>query len=100
MARDRIGLAEVLVATEAAAPVDSSISSSRVTCGTRVRAGYVSFLICRHLGPGLLRAHDTAGHLRKTAPSGSPSPTAASTTRSCVPCGCRTTGRGSGCWPH
>lgn len=54
MARDRIGLAEVLVATEAAAPVDSLDLVVARNLRDRFGARYVSFLLCRHLGPGVL----------------------------------------------
>ncbi|MFD6885297.1 PP2C family protein-serine/threonine phosphatase [Streptomyces sp. NPDC059957] len=58
MTRDRIGLAQVLAAAEAAAPVDSL---DVVACNLRDRFGarYVSFLFVDIVGRRLLRVHDT-----------------------------------------
>lgn len=59
MARDRIGLAEVLAAAEDAAPVDSLDVVARDLRG-RFGARYVSFLFVDVVGRRLLRVHDTA----------------------------------------
>ncbi|MFH9799293.1 PP2C family protein-serine/threonine phosphatase [Streptomyces virginiae] len=59
MARERIGLAEVLAAAEAAAPVDSLDVVAR-NLRDRFGAGYVSFLFVDVVGRRLLRVHDTA----------------------------------------
>ncbi|MFD9307246.1 PP2C family protein-serine/threonine phosphatase [Streptomyces sp. NPDC060048] len=59
MARDRIGLAEVLAAAEAAAPVDSLDVVAR-NLRDRFHATYVSFLFVDVVGRRLLRVHDTA----------------------------------------
>jgi len=60
VARDRIGLAEVLAAAENAAPMDSL---DAVACNLRDRFGarYVSFLFVDVVGRRLLRVSDTAG---------------------------------------
>ncbi len=60
MTRDRIGLAEVLAAAEAAAPVDSLDVVAR-HLRDRFGARYVSFLFVDVVGRRLLRVHDTAG---------------------------------------
>ncbi|MFI5982433.1 PP2C family protein-serine/threonine phosphatase [Streptomyces sp. NPDC051555] len=59
MADDRIGLAEVLAAAEAAAPVDSLDVVAR-NLRDRFSALYVSFLFVDVVGRRLLRVHDTA----------------------------------------
>ncbi|MFF0549670.1 PP2C family protein-serine/threonine phosphatase [Streptomyces sp. NPDC004311] len=59
MADDRIGLAEVLAAAEAAAPVDSLDVVAR-NLRHRFGARYVSFLFVDVVGRRLLRVHDTA----------------------------------------
>ncbi|MFJ9596772.1 PP2C family protein-serine/threonine phosphatase [Streptomyces virginiae] len=59
MADDRIGLAEVLAAAEAAAPVDSLDVVAR-NLRDRFGARYVSFLFIDVVGRRLLRIHDTA----------------------------------------
>ncbi|MFF0561704.1 PP2C family protein-serine/threonine phosphatase [Streptomyces sp. NPDC004266] len=59
MAEDRIGLAEVLAAAEAAAPVDSLDVVAR-NLRDRFGARYVSFLFVDVVGRRLLRVHDTA----------------------------------------
>ncbi|MFF3020179.1 PP2C family protein-serine/threonine phosphatase [Streptomyces sp. NPDC057939] len=59
MGRDRIGLAEVLAAAEAAAPVDSLDVVAR-SLRDRFDAGSVSFLFVDVVGRRLLRVHDTA----------------------------------------
>ncbi|MGW6420467.1 PP2C family protein-serine/threonine phosphatase [Streptomyces sp. NPDC055055] len=59
MADDRIGLAEVLAAAEAAAPVDSLDVVAR-NLRDRFGARYVSFLFVDVVGRRLLRVHDTA----------------------------------------
>ncbi|MFD9339496.1 PP2C family protein-serine/threonine phosphatase [Streptomyces sp. NPDC060028] len=59
MARERIGLAEVLAAAEDAAPVDSLDVVAR-NLRDRFGAGYVSFLFVDIVGRRLLRVHDTA----------------------------------------
>ncbi|MEW2587153.1 PP2C family protein-serine/threonine phosphatase [Streptomyces virginiae] len=58
-ADDRIGLAEVLAAAEAAAPVDSLDVVAR-NLRDRFGARYVSFLFIDVVGRRLLRIHDTA----------------------------------------
>ncbi|MFD9302871.1 PP2C family protein-serine/threonine phosphatase [Streptomyces sp. NPDC060048] len=60
MARDRIGLAEVLAAAEAAAPVDSLDVVAR-NLRDRFGARYVSFLFVDIVGRRMLRVHDTGG---------------------------------------
>ncbi|KIF02294.1 protein phosphatase [Streptomyces sp. RSD-27] len=64
MADDRIGLAEVLAAAEAAAPVDSLDVVAR-NLRDRFGARYVSFLFVDAVGRRLLRVHDTAGTWRE-----------------------------------
>ncbi|MER6443849.1 PP2C family protein-serine/threonine phosphatase [Streptomyces venezuelae] len=59
MARDRIGLAEVLAAAENAAPVDSLDVVAR-NLRDRFGCRYVSFLFVDVVGRRLLRVHDTA----------------------------------------
>ncbi|MEC4575784.1 PP2C family protein-serine/threonine phosphatase [Streptomyces virginiae] len=59
MADDRIGLAEVLAAAEAAAPVDSLDVVAR-NLRDRFGAQYVSLLFIDVVGRRLLRIHDTA----------------------------------------
>ncbi|MFF4392200.1 PP2C family protein-serine/threonine phosphatase [Streptomyces sp. NPDC001552] len=59
MARERIGLAAVLAAAEAAAPVDSLDVVAR-NLRDRFGAGYASFLFVDVVGRRLLRVHDTA----------------------------------------
>ncbi|MGW6821407.1 PP2C family protein-serine/threonine phosphatase [Streptomyces sp. NPDC055005] len=59
MADDRMGLAEVLAAAEAAAPVDSLDVVAR-SLRERFDARYVSFLFVDVVGRRLLRVHDTA----------------------------------------
>ncbi|MFD6917368.1 PP2C family protein-serine/threonine phosphatase [Streptomyces virginiae] len=59
MVDDRIGLAEVLAAAEAAAPVDSLDVVAR-NLRDRFGARYVSFLFVDVVGRRLLRVHDTA----------------------------------------
>ncbi|MFD6985569.1 serine/threonine-protein phosphatase, partial [Streptomyces sp. NPDC059956] len=59
VAQDRIGLAEVLAAAEAAAPVDSLDVVAR-NLRDRFGARYVSFLFVDVVGRRLLRVHDTA----------------------------------------
>ncbi len=59
VARDRTGLAEVLAAAEAAAPVDSLDVVAR-NLRDRFGAQYVSFLFVDVVGRRLLRVHDTA----------------------------------------
>ncbi|MFB6812631.1 PP2C family protein-serine/threonine phosphatase [Streptomyces sp. NPDC056387] len=59
MADDRIGLAEVLAAAEAAAPVNSLDVVAR-NLRDRFGAAYVSFLFVDVVGRRLLRVHDTA----------------------------------------
>ncbi|MGW4510129.1 PP2C family protein-serine/threonine phosphatase [Streptomyces sp. NPDC004436] len=59
MTDDRIGLAEVLAAAEAAAPVDSLDVVAR-NLRDRFGARYVSFLFVDVVGRRLLRVHDTA----------------------------------------
>ncbi|MFE5491391.1 PP2C family protein-serine/threonine phosphatase [Streptomyces virginiae] len=59
MADDRIGLAEVLAAAEAAAPVDSLDVVAR-NLRDRFGARYVSLLFIDVVGRRLLRIHDTA----------------------------------------
>ncbi|MFE5675388.1 PP2C family protein-serine/threonine phosphatase [Streptomyces erythrochromogenes] len=59
MARDRIELADVLAAAEAAAPVDSLDVVAR-NLWERFGARYVSFLFVDIVGRRLLRVHDTA----------------------------------------
>ncbi|MFF3677856.1 PP2C family protein-serine/threonine phosphatase [Streptomyces sp. NPDC002120] len=59
MADDRIGLAPVLAAAEAAAPVDSLDVVAR-NLRDRFGAVYVSFLFVDVVGRRLLRVHDTA----------------------------------------
>ncbi|OKI62564.1 PP2C family protein-serine/threonine phosphatase [Streptomyces sp. MJM1172] len=59
MTDDRIGLAEVLAAAEAAAPVDSLDVVAR-NLRDRFGAQYVSFLFVDVVGRRLLRVHDTA----------------------------------------
>ncbi|MFF4324476.1 PP2C family protein-serine/threonine phosphatase [Streptomyces sp. NPDC001568] len=59
MGRDRIGLAEVLAAAEAAAPVDSLDVVAR-NLRDRFGAASVSFLFVDVVGRRLLRVHDTA----------------------------------------
>ncbi|MFD7027889.1 PP2C family protein-serine/threonine phosphatase [Streptomyces sp. NPDC059917] len=58
MAQERIGLAEVLAAAEAAAPVDSLDVVAR-NLRDRFGARYVSFLFVDVVGRRLLRVHDT-----------------------------------------
>ncbi|MFJ8565583.1 PP2C family protein-serine/threonine phosphatase [Streptomyces sp. NPDC093514] len=58
MAQDRIGLADVLAAAEAAAPVDSLDVVAR-NLRDRFGARYVSFLFVDIVGRRLLRVHDT-----------------------------------------
>ncbi|MFB6580139.1 PP2C family protein-serine/threonine phosphatase [Streptomyces sp. NPDC056402] len=58
MARDRIGLAEMLAAAEGAAPVNSLDVVARAL-GDRFGARYVSFLFVDVVGRRLLRVHDT-----------------------------------------
>ncbi|MFE5680325.1 PP2C family protein-serine/threonine phosphatase [Streptomyces erythrochromogenes] len=60
MPNGRIGLAEVLAAAEAAAPVDSLDVVAR-NLRDRFGARYVSFLFVDVVGRRLLRVHDTAG---------------------------------------
>ncbi|MFE5808408.1 PP2C family protein-serine/threonine phosphatase [Streptomyces sp. NPDC056491] len=60
MADGRIGLAEVLAAAEAAAPVDS-LDVVAWNLRDRFGARYVSFLFVDVVGRRLLRVHDTAG---------------------------------------
>ncbi|MFC9342329.1 PP2C family protein-serine/threonine phosphatase [Streptomyces sp. NPDC057020] len=64
MADDRIGLAQVLAAAEAAAPVDSLDVVAR-NLRERFGAAYVSFLFVDVVGRRLLRVHDTAGSRRE-----------------------------------
>ncbi|MFF3015360.1 PP2C family protein-serine/threonine phosphatase [Streptomyces sp. NPDC057939] len=59
MGRDRIGLAQVLAAAEAAAPVDSLDVVAR-SLRDRFNATWVSFLFIDVVGRRLLRVHDTA----------------------------------------
>ncbi|MFB9556659.1 PP2C family protein-serine/threonine phosphatase [Streptomyces roseoviridis] len=59
MAGDRMGLAQVLAAAEAAAPVDSLDVVAR-NLRERFGARYVSFLFVDVVGRRLLRVHDTA----------------------------------------
>ncbi|MFD7030206.1 PP2C family protein-serine/threonine phosphatase [Streptomyces sp. NPDC059917] len=59
MARERIGLAEVLAAAEAAAPVNSLDVVAR-NLRDRFQARYVSFLLVDIVGRRLLRVHSTA----------------------------------------
>lgn len=59
MARDRIGLAEVLAAAESAAPV-SSLDVVAHNLRDRFGARYVSFLFVDVVGRRLLRVNDTA----------------------------------------
>ncbi|MFE6906723.1 PP2C family protein-serine/threonine phosphatase [Streptomyces erythrochromogenes] len=59
MARERIELADVLAAAEAAAPVDSMDVVAR-NLWERFGARYVSFLFVDVVGRRLLRVHDTA----------------------------------------
>ncbi|WP_344076704.1 PP2C family protein-serine/threonine phosphatase [Streptomyces crystallinus] len=59
MAGERIGLAQVLAAAEAAAPVDSLDVVAR-NLRERFGARYVSFLFVDIVGRRLLRVHDTA----------------------------------------
>ncbi|MFD3663163.1 PP2C family protein-serine/threonine phosphatase [Streptomyces sp. NPDC058659] len=67
MARDRIGLAEVLAAAETAAPVDSLDVVAR-NLRDRFGARYVSFLFVDIVGRRMLRVHDTEGtHLEDRA---------------------------------
>ncbi|THA50163.1 PP2C family protein-serine/threonine phosphatase [Streptomyces sp. A1136] len=67
MARDRFGLAEVLGAAEAAAPVDSLDVVAR-NLRDRFAAGYVSFLFVDVVGRRLLRVNDTeSGHREERA---------------------------------
>ncbi|WP_404961597.1 PP2C family protein-serine/threonine phosphatase [Streptomyces sp. 147326] len=67
MARERIGLAEVLAAAEAAAPVDSLDVVAR-NLRDRFGARYVSFLFVDVVGRRLLRVHDTtAAHQEERA---------------------------------
>ncbi|MFD3550269.1 PP2C family protein-serine/threonine phosphatase [Streptomyces sp. NPDC058655] len=60
MADDRFGLADVLAAAEAAAPVDSLNIVAR-NLRDRFGARYVSFLFIDIVGRRMLRVHDTAG---------------------------------------
>ncbi|MEU9028603.1 PP2C family protein-serine/threonine phosphatase [Streptomyces sp. NPDC048383] len=60
MAVDRFGLADVLAAAEAAAPVDSLNVVAR-NLRDRFGARYVSFLFIDIVGRRMLRVHDTAG---------------------------------------
>ncbi|MFD3546810.1 PP2C family protein-serine/threonine phosphatase [Streptomyces sp. NPDC058655] len=60
MARDRLGLAEVLAAAETAAPVDSLDVVAR-NLRDRFGARYVSFLFVDIVGRRMLRVHDTGG---------------------------------------
>ncbi|MFD3875049.1 PP2C family protein-serine/threonine phosphatase [Streptomyces sp. NPDC058623] len=60
MAVDRFGLADVLAAAEAAAPVDSLNVVAR-NLRDRFGARYVSFLFIDVVGRRMLRVHDTAG---------------------------------------
>ncbi|MFD7094067.1 PP2C family protein-serine/threonine phosphatase [Streptomyces xanthophaeus] len=64
MPDDRIGLAEVLAAAEAAAPVDSLDVVAR-NLRDRFGARYVSFLFVDVVGRRLLRVHDTATQQRE-----------------------------------
>ncbi|MFE5114080.1 PP2C family protein-serine/threonine phosphatase [Streptomyces sp. NPDC056663] len=64
MARDRIGLADVLAAAEGAAPVDSLDVVAR-NLRDRFAARYVSFLFVDIVGRRMLRVHDTAGELQE-----------------------------------
>ncbi|GAA3374422.1 PP2C family protein-serine/threonine phosphatase [Streptomyces racemochromogenes] len=64
MAGDRIGLAQVLAAAEAAAPVDSLDVVAR-NLRDRFAARYVSFLFVDVVGRRLLRVHDTATRQRE-----------------------------------
>lgn len=68
MAQERIGLAEVLAAAEAAAPVDSLDVVAR-NLRDRFGARSVSFLFVDIVGRRLLRVHDTAavGHQDRAA---------------------------------
>ncbi|MFE6847728.1 PP2C family protein-serine/threonine phosphatase [Streptomyces sp. NPDC057686] len=59
MAHDRLGLSQVLAATESAAPVHSLDVVAR-NLRDRFDAKYVSFLFVDHVGQCLLRVHDTA----------------------------------------
>ncbi|MET9496940.1 PP2C family protein-serine/threonine phosphatase [Streptomyces sp. NPDC006552] len=75
MARDRIGLAEVLAAAEAAAPVDSLDVVAR-NLRDRFGARYVSFLFVDVVGRRLLRVNDTTSspqepHAEQVALAGS-----------------------------
>ncbi|MFD3330016.1 serine/threonine-protein phosphatase, partial [Streptomyces sp. NPDC058701] len=60
MADDRFGLADVLAAAEAAAPVDSLNIVAR-NLRDRFGARYVSFLFVDIVGRRMLRVHDTEG---------------------------------------
>ncbi|MFD3761078.1 PP2C family protein-serine/threonine phosphatase [Streptomyces sp. NPDC058622] len=60
MADDRFGLADVLAAAEAAAPVDSLNIVAR-NLRDRFGARYVSFLFIDIVGRRMLRVHDTEG---------------------------------------
>ncbi|MFF4186316.1 PP2C family protein-serine/threonine phosphatase [Streptomyces sp. NPDC001691] len=64
MADERIGLAQVLAAAEAAAPVDSLDVVAR-NLRERFGAVYVSFLFVDVVGRRLLRVHDAAATHRK-----------------------------------
>ncbi|WP_411104901.1 PP2C family protein-serine/threonine phosphatase [Streptomyces sp. cmx-4-9] len=64
MAEDRIGLAQVLAASEAAAPVDS-LDVVAHHLRDRFGAAYVSFLFVDVVGRRLLRVHDTAATHRE-----------------------------------
>ncbi|MGW6691799.1 PP2C family protein-serine/threonine phosphatase [Streptomyces sp. NPDC054961] len=64
MTRDRIGLAEVLAAAEAAAPVDSLDVVAR-NLRDRFGAAYVSFLFVDVVGRRLLRVNDTQATFRE-----------------------------------
>ncbi|MFF0052227.1 PP2C family protein-serine/threonine phosphatase [Streptomyces sp. NPDC005498] len=64
MARDRIGLADVLAAAEGAAPVDSLDVVAR-HLRDRFAAWSVSFLFVDIVGRRMLRVHDTAGELQE-----------------------------------
>ncbi|MET9593056.1 PP2C family protein-serine/threonine phosphatase [Streptomyces sp. NPDC006516] len=71
MARERIGLAEVLVAAEDAAPADSLDVVAR-NLRTRFGARYVSFLFVDVVGRRLLRVSDTAGEAQEDRAEGVP----------------------------
>lgn len=85
MGHDRMGLAEVLAAAEAAAPVDS-LDVVAQNLRDRFGARYVSFLFVDVVGLAACCASTTQRPLtRKSAPSRFPSREAAPTTTSCAP---------------